>query len=470
VNEYADPQPKEATVPARTVPPVVHEVLRSPGQQLDTNTRNAVEPRFGHDFSRVRVHTDAKAAQSARAVDALAYTVGSDVVFGANRYSPETPDGQRLLAHELAHVVQQEGSREDVPGTLRLDSASDAPEKVADEAAKVYGAEESSLGGSATLRVRHRLRSTRPATPTIQRAVSTWAGDWDTDKYDIVKTKAGTESGVDIELRFEPGKYVNTEKIGMVQMVNSKSAGKVLALNKTVAARSIPAGKPGEGSHIDQLESYRSPLYATGKTSAKDTLASTPTEAVWGRHGWRYTDKAGKLHKQDALLKDTPQLPPAADASQIFETTALAIAGHQEGTYYGSVRWGWETNAAGKFTKLPLSVGSNDVPSGVFTEAAKLWNTTPTSKGTATIGLPTVAGKYTNTEGVLLVNDPSKAKSSSVGKLAKNTRLEVTDKGAARAFNKGAATQWWQVTIVDGTHIGKVGWIMETMLSDSKTP
>ncbi len=90
-----------------TVPPIVHEVLRSPGQPLDPATRAFMEPRFGHDFSRVRVHTDVKAAESARAVNALAYTVGREVVFGAGRYAPGTMAGQRLLAHELVHVVQQ---------------------------------------------------------------------------------------------------------------------------------------------------------------------------------------------------------------------------------------------------------------------------------------------------------------------------------------------------------------------------
>src|SRR5262249_8669222 len=72
-------QPKTGT----EVPPIVHEVLHSTGQSLDVETRGFFEPRFGHDFSRVRVHTDAQAAESARAVNALAYTVGSDVVFGA---------------------------------------------------------------------------------------------------------------------------------------------------------------------------------------------------------------------------------------------------------------------------------------------------------------------------------------------------------------------------------------------------
>jgi hypothetical protein len=66
-----------------------------------------MEPRFGHDFGEVRVHSDEKAAESARTLNALAYTVGRDVVFGTRQYAPETGTGRRLLAHELMHVVQQ---------------------------------------------------------------------------------------------------------------------------------------------------------------------------------------------------------------------------------------------------------------------------------------------------------------------------------------------------------------------------
>lgn len=89
------------------VPPIVHDVLRSPGRPLDTETRAFFEPRFAHDFSNVRLHTDTKAAASAQAVNASAYTVGRDVVFGGGLYAPGTREGQKLLAHELAHVVQQ---------------------------------------------------------------------------------------------------------------------------------------------------------------------------------------------------------------------------------------------------------------------------------------------------------------------------------------------------------------------------
>ena len=89
------------------VPPIVHKVLNSPGQSLDPETREFMENRFGHNFSRVRVHTGASAANSARGLGASAYTVGQNVVFGEGQYAPETGQGLRLLAHELAHVVQQ---------------------------------------------------------------------------------------------------------------------------------------------------------------------------------------------------------------------------------------------------------------------------------------------------------------------------------------------------------------------------
>jgi hypothetical protein len=92
---------------ASAVPPIVHEVLRSPGRPLDADTRSHMESRFGYDFGHVRVHSDAKAAESATVVNALAYTVGADVIFGAGRFAPNTSAGRHLLAHELTHVVQQ---------------------------------------------------------------------------------------------------------------------------------------------------------------------------------------------------------------------------------------------------------------------------------------------------------------------------------------------------------------------------
>jgi hypothetical protein len=96
-------------------PSIVHEVLRSPGQPLDPATRAFMEPRFGHDFNHVRIHTDEKASDSALAVNALAYTSGRHLVFGAGQYSPTTASGRRLLVHELVHSVQQGFAENSLP-------------------------------------------------------------------------------------------------------------------------------------------------------------------------------------------------------------------------------------------------------------------------------------------------------------------------------------------------------------------
>src|SRR5258706_1857401 len=116
------------------VPPIVNDVLRSPGSSLDTSTREFFESRFNHDFSGVRVHADSNAARSAEAVNALAYTVGRDIVFGTHEYSPQTSSGRNLLAHELTHVVQQGGR---VPSGDIAIGAVNSPEEM--EADRVSG-------------------------------------------------------------------------------------------------------------------------------------------------------------------------------------------------------------------------------------------------------------------------------------------------------------------------------------------
>jgi hypothetical protein len=98
------------------IPPTVHEVLRSAGQPLDPKTRAFFEPRFGHDFSQVRVHTDTKAEKSTKSMNSLAYTLGQNIVLGSKGNDTKNSLTRFLLAHELTHVVQQ-GNR---PVTMPL--------------------------------------------------------------------------------------------------------------------------------------------------------------------------------------------------------------------------------------------------------------------------------------------------------------------------------------------------------------
>jgi len=234
--------------------------------------------------------------------------------------------------------------------------------------------------------------------------LKTLGGEWHTDTYDTIKS-GGTDVGVDIDLVFSPQPPVNATKIGLTQTATSTFAGAPHAINPTVGARSIPAGQPGAGAHIDQLAQFRNPMYATGATSPADTLASTPTSKQWGQHGWLYKDAAGKEKKQDAHLIDKPQLAVANNSSQIFESAALAIDGVQAGMTYGSVQWGWTRDGVGNFSKLPLKVVGYGTPTAQFRQAAALWNANPTSTGAATIPLPAMQTESAAIEASLQVPD-----------------------------------------------------------------
>jgi len=151
----------EARTPS-AIPPVVHDVLASPGVPLDGVTRERMETSFGHDFSGVRVHAGARAAESAQAVHARAYTVGSDIVFNQGAYDTRSSQGTHLLAHELAHVVQQQ--RGISRRAESISSPQDASETEADRAADraTSGREVGSLSGSAS----GLNRAPCPAAPT----------------------------------------------------------------------------------------------------------------------------------------------------------------------------------------------------------------------------------------------------------------------------------------------------------------
>jgi hypothetical protein len=142
-------------VASAIAPPIVHQVLNSPGAPLDAQTRAFMEPRFGQDLGAVRVHTGAMAAESAAAVNAHAFTVGRDIVFASGRHAPRTGEGRRLLAHELTHVVQQ-GASAPTSAALRIGPADDPFEREADRTASAIEAPAPAA-------------STGRAEPTVQR-------------------------------------------------------------------------------------------------------------------------------------------------------------------------------------------------------------------------------------------------------------------------------------------------------------
>lgn len=126
----------------------VLDVIGKGGQPLDESVRAPMENHLGADFSDVRIHTDAQAAESAEAVGAQAYTVGNDIAFRSGSYSPGTAAGQRMLAHELTHVVQQRsGPVDGTPqaGGVKVSDPSDRFEQAAERSADDYLSAQTSL-------------------------------------------------------------------------------------------------------------------------------------------------------------------------------------------------------------------------------------------------------------------------------------------------------------------------------------
>jgi len=182
-------------------PPLVHEALRAGSDPLDAATRANMEARFGQDFSRVRVHTGDLAGRSAAAMAAHAYTVGSHVVFAPGHYAPGTTAGQRLIAHELAHVVQQGTRDHGVPplSALPIGARDDPLEREADALAETVagGSTLSAAGRTGDARVRGRDAGTAlgvqraPASSVLlqgQPADAAPAATWSPDLINIFVT------------------------------------------------------------------------------------------------------------------------------------------------------------------------------------------------------------------------------------------------------------------------------------------
>jgi hypothetical protein len=446
---------------SREAPPSVYEALRTPGAPLDAGTRSLMERRFGHSFAHVRVHTEERAAASARAVGALAYTVGRSIVFDRGRYAPHDGAGRSLLAHELVHTLQQSGREPLSDGRpLRVDSPASAGEAEARTIAAASAAPRLSLPSSAP---------TPAGSVLLQRApVPTSGGDWDTDNFQAMKDKdvsgdpvpaAQGVRGADITLRFKPNNGVDAELIGLTQSVQSYVAG-ALALSAAAATRAIPAadakaintgkGETDEGTAIDMAAGFNNPIYPV-HSAPSASLDDDNTKPSWGQNGWHYTDATKTPKHQDATLTDTPRRPGAQnDSRQIFEVAALATRGVQAGTYYGSVRWGWRTDATGTLTTIPLEKVSDGVPSSTFIKAAGIWDKGKSSTGAANIKLGAPAIYVT----IAPVTLNPKAMAMPPLALPVGTRLQIVS-GFFLSFL--STLRPTTVKVVDGPNTGVVG-------------
>ncbi|MEO8108816.1 MAG: DUF4157 domain-containing protein [Ginsengibacter sp.] len=383
---------------------------QSSSEGFDESLRPALENFLSADLSQVKVHNNPATHIASHMVNALAYTAGNHIFLGKEVSAMPAIQQKSLLTHEAVHSLQQKSFS---PSSIQTDTPIGAPdnkyEKEADNIAGAFTNSGHNDYKSSALQMRSNMRISSLTAPELQRVEKTWGGEWDTTKYQkIVPAKAAGSRGAEIVLEFKPGNAVDAEMIGLIQTSKAVNRGKVSFIgDKTRKAHGIKAAdakeidsathETDEGTHIDQAGYNRNPLYAAegapvADTNLGDTLpvAGDVTKSnTWGRHGFHFKDAAGKLNEQSAILKDTPaQNNVAKNSSNVFEVTALAIKGKQAGTYYGSVQWGWRTDAAGTHDLIPLKSISQGTPSPSLIKAAEIWNKGKTSKNKDTLDLP----------------------------------------------------------------------------------
>ncbi|WP_310492486.1 DUF4157 domain-containing protein [Dechloromonas sp.] len=418
-------QPDKSVV---TAPHEAAPALSASGQPLPNALRQEFEPFFAHDLSRVRIHVDQPARQLANGLGADAFAMGNAIGFAANRFRPDTVGGRRLLAHELAHVVQQ-GAIPTVNGKNRPKTLPQAAERQADSAALAYL---TGRPGPALSRFQ----------PGLACAVKTNGGEFDTDRYtptNVPPRRGGTVGkviGASIRLHFTPNDLVEADLIGTVQTVrtlrNTRAGGAINATSfPTPHKGTLALGRTESdpGRVIDQTDTgtrrtpNTNPLYATdakpGAIPTKLTDAVPAPETVgagagygkdtFGEHGHRKKKADGTFEVKKATLSDSPSRSiefARQEWVQTFEVSALALSGPLANTYLGSVEWGWKCDAAGTATLDPPAIRliSPGLPSSAFADAAKKWNAGKTVRNPATrrpldtidLPLPTSATETSN--------------------------------------------------------------------------
>ncbi|MET8849879.1 hypothetical protein [Amycolatopsis sp. NPDC004625] len=304
----------------------------------------------------------------------------------------------------------------------------------------------------------------RPPSPAG--TVRTWAGSFTVGRYTLTNVSMDDGDllvgyGADIALSFKPDVPVDADRIEFVQLArtvlndlphNKYTAGE--KERKTAESRMVP----GDGAHIDQLPRSAVPWYAPASP------------------GFRHKDANGKGEAADASMNDQPTLTSgdigtSAEAahtggwSQQFETAALATAGAQKGTYYGSVRWGWrwpDPRTSQAPALLKFEIGSASVPSPAFLVAARLWNDSTTTTGARPEPVPIAEDRKVKAKSARLWDDPVTRRT--IATLPKGTPVQRIDI-RPRSLVASRAWFWAKVTVTGGRYAGRTGWLWLTDLS-----
>lgn len=426
------------------------------GSPLPRELRPSLERAFRRPLENVRVHTGTQSQIAADAIGARAFTVGHDIHLGSEGLRTSGKERRQLLTHEVVHTLQQgSGTHE----SLKVGEPDDAHERQAERLSSALPSlVRETIGhspGGVAQRAMHRAHF----------------GEFEDNAYAEVTNAAGDAIGVEMDLKFHPNENVQADLIGLTQSATGTFGG-TLYTQGALGQRQATSG-PGAGRFIDRVPGRPNPIYATAATpdaggNAAELADYTPpavqaltpaqqtqvasTLGVTGmhynagaQHGWRKFVN-GAWETRPAELYDAPHTQNTApNSEQVFETTALALAGSQKDTYYGSVEWGWRRDSAGILRALPFRVVSQGVPTAGFLTAANIWNASRVNFGY-------VANVATDLK--------DNAVATTLAPIAAGDQMTATGRGTRSAGND----------YVEVTYNGITGWVISTAVRAGAGP
>jgi outer membrane protein OmpA-like peptidoglycan-associated protein len=343
----------QAAADAGMAPASVDRVLAGSGRALEPGLQQDMGRRFGYDFSRVRVHIGATAEQSARDVDAHAYTVGENVVFGAGRFAPDTHEGKRLLAHELVHVVQQ-GS---VHGSTHaaVTSASALPRTPRSRGAALRRQPAGSEPQPTV--VGDSVRNSPSGGVQLGSGTLVWQLRFVGNPGAIHGNTFSQGTDVDITASFTPSAGTSCPTVTFMQIVRPTTGG----LPDT--AHLLFTREPQSGSSVDVLENETEPFYGAGPTSGGTGLSAEHGATLAGTG----TGHGGTATFHDTPIRATSAIPNGQMLVREFE---LAVICAETAQTFGSLRWGYTKNSRAQITLTGATVSDVRVGSASPTHEA----------------------------------------------------------------------------------------------------
>jgi len=326
------------------------------GHTVPQVVRSLVEAATGADLGGVRLHTGNGSQQAARMLNARAYTVGSDIHFARGQYRPGGREGDRLIAHELVHTIQQ-GPGTVAQAKLDVSAPGDAAEVEADAIA------DSIIDGKAQSRdpTPRRVRAARKAISRV--GFKNGDATFEVDPYVEVDSDNGKDTarpvGVAIDITYKSAETYKSDKIGFVQtMKTTKDGAPYLFENEKPRATEAKQGEAGWV--IDRLEDKKSPLYA------QENTGSAGGNTTFGYRKSRTDFKAAWMHDAMSLNRAVGQKVTVDAVTFAFDET--------NSTYLGGIAWGFATDTKGTTAKKSATLQAAGNPGGIQKEALKKWN------------------------------------------------------------------------------------------------